>query len=49
MRLIERFGERVADVHLKGVKADVLTNVRRRYLSFNDGVRVEMFTVPSDG
>jgi inosose dehydratase len=48
-RLIERYGERIAHIHLKDVRADVMAEVRRRDLSFNDGVRAGMFTVPGDG
>ncbi|HXV28703.1 MAG TPA: hypothetical protein VD840_00070, partial [Sinorhizobium sp.] len=33
----------------KDVRRDVLGEVRRRDLSFNEGVRAGMFTVPGDG
>ena len=48
-RLIERFGDRIVHIHLKDVRAEVMTDVRRRDLSFNDGVRAGIFTVPGDG
>ena len=48
-RLIERFGDRIVHIHLKDVRKDVLARVRRDDLSFNDGVRAGMFTVPGDG
>lgn len=48
-KLIERFGERVAHIHLKDVRAAVMASVRSGDLSFNDGVRAGMFTVPGDG
>lgn len=48
-RLIDRFGDRVAHIHLKDVRDDVLERVRRDNLSFNDGVRAGMFAVPGDG
>jgi inosose dehydratase len=48
-RLIEEFGPRINHIHLKDVRADVLADVRTRGLSFNDGVRAGMFTVPGDG
>jgi inosose dehydratase len=48
-RLIERYGDRIAHIHLKDVRADTMADVRRRDLSFNDGVRAGMFTVPGDG
>lgn len=48
-RLIEEFGPRINHIHLKDVRASVLADVRARGLSFNDGVRAGMFTVPGDG
>jgi len=48
-RLIDRYGDRIAHIHLKDVRADIMAEVRRRDLSFNDGVRAGMFTVPGDG
>ena len=48
-RLIERFGDRIVHIHLKDVRADVMAEVRAKNLSFNQGVRNGMFTVPGDG
>lgn len=48
-RLIDRFGDRVAHVHLKDVRTPILQDVRSADLSFNMGVRKGMFTVPGDG
>ena len=47
--LIDRFGDRIAHIHLKDVRADVMASVRADDASFNDGVRRGMFTVPGDG
>ncbi|WP_138468424.1 myo-inosose-2 dehydratase [Poseidonocella sp. HB161398] len=47
--LITEFGPRIGHVHLKDVRADVFARVRAESLSFNDGVRMGMFTVPGDG
>ncbi len=47
--LIENFADRIRHVHLKDVRADILRQVRDKDLSFNDGVRRGMFTVPGDG
>lgn len=47
--LIERFGDRIAHVHLKDVRSHVMEAVRGSDLSFNGGVRRGMFTVPDDG
>ena len=49
VRLIDRFGDRIAHVHLKDVRPEVMSEVRRGDLSFNAGVRAGMFTVPGDG
>ncbi|MCD7111478.1 myo-inosose-2 dehydratase [Rhizobium sp. DKSPLA3] len=48
-QLIERFGDRIVHIHLKDVRAPILDRVRAHDLSFNDGVRSGMFTVPGDG
>lgn len=48
-RLIERFGARIAHIHLKDVRGPVMAAVRTGDLSFNEGVRRGMFTVPGDG
>lgn len=48
-RLIDRFGDRINHIHLKDMRADVMTAVRQSDASFNDGVRAGMFTVPGEG
>ena len=48
-RLIDRFGDRIVHLHLKDVRADVMREVRDGDLSFNEGVRAGMFTIPGDG
>ncbi|MDE3027191.1 MAG: myo-inosose-2 dehydratase [Paracoccaceae bacterium] len=48
-RLFERFGDLVTHIHLKDVRAERLAQVRAGDLSFNEGVRMGMFTVPGDG
>lgn len=48
-RLLERFGDRIAHIHLKDVREEVMSRVRAGDLSFNDGVRGGMFTIPGDG
>lgn len=47
--LFERFGDLVTHIHLKDVRADRMATVRAGDMSFNDGVRMGMFTVPGDG
>lgn len=48
-RLIERFGDRIVHIHLKDVRPAVMADIRDGDVSFNDGVRRGMFTVPGDG
>lgn len=47
--LLDRFGDRVTHLHLKDLRTDRLSRVRSEDLSFNQGVRLGMFTVPGDG
>jgi inosose dehydratase len=48
-KLIDRFGDLITHIHLKDVRADRMARVRSEGLSFNNGVRSGMFTVPGDG
>lgn len=45
-RLIERFGDRIVHIHLKGVRGRVLQNVRACDLSSNDGMSKTERTCP---
>ncbi|MGR3661097.1 MAG: myo-inosose-2 dehydratase [Paracoccaceae bacterium] len=47
--LITEFGSRITHIHLKDVRANVMKLVRADGISFNDGVRMGMFTIPGDG
>lgn len=47
--LIDEFAPRIRHIHLKDVRAEVMARVRDEGISFNDGVRMGMFTVPGDG
>ncbi|HXZ18017.1 MAG TPA: myo-inosose-2 dehydratase [Roseiarcus sp.] len=48
-RLIDRFGDRIVHIHLKDVRGEVMSGVRKGDRSFNEGVRAGLFTVPGDG
>lgn len=48
-KLLDRFGDLVTHIHLKDVRTDRMARVRSEDLSFNQGVRSGMFTVPGDG
>jgi len=47
--LIDEFSARINHIQLKDVRADIMKEVRSRDLSFNQGVRNGMFTIPGDG
>ena len=47
--LIHRYGGRIAHIHLKDVRPDILTQVRTQDLSFLQSVLNGVFTVPGDG
>lgn len=47
--LIDAHADRIAHIHLKDVRGSVMARVRAGDLSFNDGVRAGMFTIPGDG
>lgn len=45
----DKYFDRIAHVHLKDIRPDQLQQVRDQKLSFLDGVRLGVFTVPGDG
>jgi inosose dehydratase len=45
----ETYGERIKHIHLKDVRSEVCERVREEKLSFQDGIRAGVFTVPGDG
>ncbi len=47
--LVREHGARIGHIHIKNVRARVLATVRADGLSFLDGVRRGLFTVPGDG
>ncbi len=49
MRVAVAYGERIAHVHCKDVRRDVLTRCLNRDTSFLDAVLQGVFTVPGDG
>ncbi|MDN5558665.1 MAG: myo-inosose-2 dehydratase [Ruaniaceae bacterium] len=44
-----KYFDRIAHVHLKDIRPEVLAHVEERNMSFLDGVRAGVFTVPGDG
>ncbi|MCD1636380.1 myo-inosose-2 dehydratase [Martelella mediterranea] len=47
--LLDKYAQRIRHIHLKDVRADVMQQVRAEGISFNDGVRMGMFSIPGDG
>ncbi len=47
--VLKKYINRVKHVHLKDIREDVLDKVKREKLSFLQGVREGVFTVPGDG
>ncbi|QZY56046.1 myo-inosose-2 dehydratase [Crassaminicella profunda] len=48
-QIVEKYATRLAHVHLKDVRADVLKNLKEEKWSFLKGVKEGVFTVPGDG
>ena len=46
--VLRRYADRVAHVHAKNVRPEVMAKVRDTGMSFMDGVRAGVFTVPGD-
>lgn len=49
MAVAQRHFDRIGHVHLKDIRPEVLDRVKENKLSFLDGVREGVFTVPGDG
>lgn len=47
--VLAKAGHRVRHIHLKDVRPEILQRVRAEDLSFNQAVRLGLFTVPGDG
>ena len=47
--VLKKYINRIKHVHLKDVRPEILEKVKKENLSFLDGVRMGMFTVPGDG
>ncbi len=49
MKILKKYLPRIAHIHLKDVRMDLRNKVKAEDMSFLDGVRAGMFTVPGDG
>lgn len=48
LAVLDKWGDRIHHVHFKDVRADVMARVRAEDLSFLEGVRAGVFSVPGD-
>ena len=49
MAILEKYIKRIRHIHLKDVRMNIRNKVKDENMSFLDGVRAGMFTVPGDG
>lgn len=49
MEVANKHFDRIAHVHLKDIRPEVLEEVKEKKMSFLDGVKAGVFTVPGDG
>ena len=49
MAILKKYLPRIRHIHLKDVRMEVRNRVKEENMSFLDGVRAGMFTVPGDG
>lgn len=49
LTLLKKYIGRIAHIHLKDVRPEIIEKVKNEKLSFLDGVRAGTFTVPGDG
>lgn len=47
--ILKKYLPRIAHIHLKDVRMNIRNKVKAEHMSFLDGVRAGMFTVPGDG
>jgi inosose dehydratase len=47
--VLKTYGSRIKHIHLKDVRLSILQEVKEKRLSFLQGVRLGLFTVPGDG
>lgn len=49
LRVLRKHVGRVAHIHLKDIRQEVVDEIKRSHKSFLDGVRMGAFTIPGDG
>ena len=49
LKMVQKYGSRIRNVHLKDVRKSILEEVKRNKMSFLESVKAGVFTVPGDG
>jgi len=49
LSIVQKYGPRIKNVHLKDIRQEILDMVHSRKMSFLDSVKAGVFTVPGDG
>ena len=49
LKIIQKYGSRIRNVHLKDIRQPILDEVHAKKMSFLDSVKAGVFTVPGDG
>ena len=49
LTMVQKYGSRIRNVHLKDIRQPVLDEVKKNKLSFLESVKAGVFTVPGDG
>jgi inosose dehydratase len=49
LTIIQKYGSRIRNVHLKDIRQPILDEVHAKKMSFLDSVKAGVFTVPGDG
>ncbi len=47
--MVQKYGSRIRNVHLKDIRKYILEEVERNKMSFLESVKAGVFTVPGDG
>jgi len=49
LTIIQKYGSRIRNVHLKDIRQPILDEVHAKKMSFLDSVKAGVFTIPGDG
>ena len=49
LKMVQKYADRIKHVHLKDIRPEIVEKVKKENLSFLEGVRQGIFTIPGDG